>query len=227
MWSSGPASHGQFSGNGCREQVITRQPAAEKRFTVAWPMPRLAPVRSSVRRGWLLVAMVVRFISRIEARLGPGCPRLVSRESNAIVQAIQSFLPEFDFLRYDTIARPEWRPWHGTDAELRGIDCDCLLERQPAFQRRGLLARPSADLRHARPCREVGVGFLFRNWVHRAARTHLALQRFPVKRQRSVRRGLEFMTLDAVGIGVKYEAALIEALHQYHTRVGHPIGPNG
>jgi hypothetical protein len=54
MWSSGPASHGQFSGNGWREQVMTRQPAAEKRFTVAWPMPRLAPVNSRVRRGWLV-----------------------------------------------------------------------------------------------------------------------------------------------------------------------------
>src|SRR3982074_3255036 len=52
-WSSGPASHGQFSGNGCREQVMTRQPAEEKRITVAWPMPRLAPVRSIVRRGAL------------------------------------------------------------------------------------------------------------------------------------------------------------------------------
>jgi hypothetical protein len=31
---------------------MTRQPAAEKRFTVACPMPRLAPVNSSVRRGW-------------------------------------------------------------------------------------------------------------------------------------------------------------------------------
>jgi hypothetical protein len=30
---------------------MTRQPAAENRFTVAWPMPRLAPVSSSVRRG--------------------------------------------------------------------------------------------------------------------------------------------------------------------------------
>ena len=46
MWSSGPASHGQFSGKGWREQVMTRQPAAEKRFTVACPMPRLAPVSS-------------------------------------------------------------------------------------------------------------------------------------------------------------------------------------
>jgi hypothetical protein len=32
---------------------MTRQPAEEKRITVAWPMPRLAPVRSSVRRGAL------------------------------------------------------------------------------------------------------------------------------------------------------------------------------
>ena len=31
--------------------VMTRQPAAEKRFTVAWPMPRLAPVSRRVRRG--------------------------------------------------------------------------------------------------------------------------------------------------------------------------------
>src|SRR5260370_21874589 len=32
---------------------MTRQPAEEKRITVACPMPRLAPVRSSVRRGVL------------------------------------------------------------------------------------------------------------------------------------------------------------------------------
>src|SRR6266404_6255885 len=53
IWSSGPASHGQSSGKGCREQVMTRQPAEEKRITVAWPIPRLAPVSSSVRRGAL------------------------------------------------------------------------------------------------------------------------------------------------------------------------------
>src|SRR6266702_4682383 len=34
---------------------MTRQPAEEKRIAVAWPMPRLAPVRSSVRRGALEV----------------------------------------------------------------------------------------------------------------------------------------------------------------------------
>jgi hypothetical protein len=34
--------------NGWREQVTTRQPSALKRFTVAWPIPRLAPVKTSV-----------------------------------------------------------------------------------------------------------------------------------------------------------------------------------
>ena len=51
----GHATVKRFSGNGWREQVITRQPAAEKRFTVACPMPRLAPVSSRVRRGWLVL----------------------------------------------------------------------------------------------------------------------------------------------------------------------------
>ena len=48
MWSSGPISQGQFSGKAWREQVMTRQPAEAKRLTVAWPMPREAPVRISV-----------------------------------------------------------------------------------------------------------------------------------------------------------------------------------
>src|SRR5216683_950932 len=42
----------QFAGNGWREQVMTRHPAAENRLTVAWPMPRLAPVSKRARRGW-------------------------------------------------------------------------------------------------------------------------------------------------------------------------------
>ena len=46
---------------GLREQVITRQPAEEKRFTVAWPMPRVAPVRISVfRSSFGICAMSVR-----------------------------------------------------------------------------------------------------------------------------------------------------------------------
>ena len=40
---------------------MTRQPAAEKRFTVAWPMPRLAPVSSNVRRGWFVCEVGMPF----------------------------------------------------------------------------------------------------------------------------------------------------------------------
>ena len=59
-----PGVPGQSSGNGCREQVRTRQPADEKRITVACPMPRLAPVRSSVRRGWLAEEVGMSFLAR-------------------------------------------------------------------------------------------------------------------------------------------------------------------
>src|SRR5262245_3557957 len=78
MWSSGPASHGQFSGNGWREQVMTRQPAAEKRLTVAWPIPRLAPVRSSVRRGWL-AGWFGMTVFRTESSRLPGSSEPASR----------------------------------------------------------------------------------------------------------------------------------------------------
>src|SRR6516165_3999323 len=70
MWSSGPISQGQFSGKAWREHVMTRQPAAEKRFTVACPMPRLAPVKSSVRRGWL--ECDVGIVNSHRCRVGKG-----------------------------------------------------------------------------------------------------------------------------------------------------------
>ena len=46
MWFSAPPGQGQRASKGCREQVSTRQPCAENVLTVAWPIPRLAPVSS-------------------------------------------------------------------------------------------------------------------------------------------------------------------------------------
>ncbi len=51
-----------------REQVRTRQPAAEKRLTVAWPMPRLAPVRRMVL--WLPAMSRILSLSRGEGKPG-------------------------------------------------------------------------------------------------------------------------------------------------------------
>src|SRR5882762_11004305 len=101
MWSSGPASHGQSSGKGCREQVMTRHPAEEKRITVAWPMPRLAPVRSSVRRGALAEVDMEYFqASGIEPHFGPRLDlpldRRVAAEFDAVVQAEWAVVPELE-----------------------------------------------------------------------------------------------------------------------------------
>jgi len=46
-----------------REQVMTRQPAKEKRFTAAWPMPRLAPVRTSVLRSSFGICAIFGLVS--------------------------------------------------------------------------------------------------------------------------------------------------------------------
>ena len=41
-------SRWQASGTSSREQVMIRQPSCENRITVAWPIPRLAPVKTTV-----------------------------------------------------------------------------------------------------------------------------------------------------------------------------------
>src|SRR5947209_5653336 len=146
MWSSGPISHGQFSGNPWREQVITRHPAAEKRFTVACPMPRLAPVSSSVRRGWLDWLLGIRY-SRVHAHLGPRLTERGAAELDAVVQAERTVVPELHRDRHDAVAGPVRRARHGAKRVFRRIERDRLLEGKPAFQRTRLLARPGADLR--------------------------------------------------------------------------------
>src|SRR6185503_10830316 len=146
MWSSGPISHGQFSGNPWREQVITRQPAAEKRFTVACPMPRLAPVSSRVRRGWLMVEFGISF-SRIHSHFGPRLAQACAPEFDAVVQTERAVVPELDRNRHDAIAGPVRRARHRAKCILCRIERDRLLEGEPALQRARLLARPGADLR--------------------------------------------------------------------------------
>src|ERR1041384_7116333 len=110
---------------------MTRQPAAEKRFTVACPMPRLAPVNRSVRRGWLDEFGID--LSRIHADLGPRPAQSRAPKLDAVVQAERPVVPELDRDRHDAIAGPVRRARDGTDGIFRGVDCDRLLEGQPAF----------------------------------------------------------------------------------------------
>src|ERR1700733_489812 len=168
---------------------MTRQPALEKRIAVAWPMPRLAPVRSSVRRGALAeLDMVVLQATGVADRaswikpcLGPGVIRRVAAEFDAIVQAERTVVPEFEPRRDDAPAAPARRPRYFADDVLGGDLGDCLLEGKTAFQRLRLLAGPGADLGLLGPGREICVGFRFRHGRHVAADAHLPAQRFPVK----------------------------------------------
>src|SRR6266849_1319706 len=164
MWSSGPISHGQFSGKACREQVMTRQPAAEKRFTVACPMPRLAPVKRSVRRCWLgcdvgmgVNSQKIGAGSRIEARLAPGPTECRTAELDPIMQPEWPVLPELHGQRQEAIAGPIRRPRNGADHEFRGVERNCPLEGMAALERSGLVAGPCADLSKARPGGEISI----------------------------------------------------------------------
>jgi hypothetical protein len=58
---------------------MTRHPAEEKRITVACPMPRLAPVRSSVRRG-VLAELGMSFSVLRHFRDGASAPDPESRD---------------------------------------------------------------------------------------------------------------------------------------------------
>src|SRR6188472_1226172 len=112
---------------------MTRQPAAEKRFTVACPMPRLAPVNRSVRRGWLDEFGIK--LSRIHAHFGPRLAQTRAPELDAIVEAEGPVVPEFDRDRHDPIPGPVRRTRHRAKGVLRGVDRDRLLEREAAFER--------------------------------------------------------------------------------------------
>src|SRR5258708_10084518 len=112
-------------------------------------MPRLAPVSSSVRGGWLVCGVGIasfEFLGklRIEPRLGPG--RAVAPENDAIMQTERPVVPELDGRRHDAIAGPLRRPRHGAERVLGGIERDGFFEGEPAFQGLRLPARPGADL---------------------------------------------------------------------------------
>src|SRR4051794_20811875 len=99
-------------------------------------MPRLAPVSSSVRRGWLVLELDIRTApSRIHPRLAPRSAERVAAEFDAVVQTERPVMPELDGDRHDAIAGPVRRARHGADRVFGRMQHHRLLEGEPAFQR--------------------------------------------------------------------------------------------
>src|SRR3982075_969692 len=209
---------------------MTRQPAAEKRFTVAWPMPRLAPVSSKARRGWFECECEVGrtyVSSRVKARLAPWRAGGLAAKFDPIVQPERAVVPELDGQRNQTVAGPMRRPRDRSDGEFCRVERDRLLEGVAALERRRLLAGPGADLRQARTGREIAVGLAVVDPLDRAAQADLAVQRLPVEEQGALGASIKLATLLAVDVGVEHEPALVEALHQHHADVGPAVGVDG
>src|SRR5262245_52703750 len=99
-------------------------------------MPRLAPVRSSARRGWLSCGVGMGHSSSwIEPRLAPRCARRSAAKLDAVVQPIGAILPELDDQGYQPVSNPVRRTWNRSNRELRHRSGERLLESHAAFER--------------------------------------------------------------------------------------------
>src|SRR5690348_9403992 len=106
---------------------------------------------------------------RIEPGFVPRSLGTSAGERDAIMQPKRPLLPKLDFSRCHAIAGPMSWSGHRADRIFCRVARYLLLECQSAFERRRLLARPSSDLRHARACGKIRVGFSRRDRLDRSA----------------------------------------------------------
>src|SRR5918994_4507746 len=199
-------------------------------------MPRLAPVSSMTRRGVLEAA------KRVSVRKGSGTywlapaasmsgiePRLVPAvaaacEHHPIVEAKRAVAQDLHGDGGDAIAPPIGGARHLADRVLRGVERDCLLEREAALERARLLACPSTDAAVTRTARKIRIRLGLAYLGNRAARPHLPTQALPMEDQRRLGVRRKLSALGRFGVGVEDETALVRALEEHHAHIRQPVG---
>ena len=144
-------------------------------------------------------------------------------ENHAVVQPERPVVPELDLHGPYAIADPVGRAGHVADRIFERRRGDRLLEGEAGFQRARLLARPGADARVARTGGEIGVRFLGRDLLNRAAHAHLPTQRLPMEIAGGLPARVELAALGAFPVRVEHEAARVVLLHQHHAQIGRAV----
>lgn len=171
-------------------------------------------------------ASATSLLSRLQSRALP--PICASRERPAIVQAIESVVPELDPRRYESKAAPKRG---ARNHFVRAPACLELFasrfERFAILDHSALLRRPCRELRAARPRVEVSVRLRVRDTFDAPFGTHLLVDRVPVKRQRSVRTRAQVLRLRALEIGKEVETRFVRGFHQHEAHAGMAVAIHG
>src|SRR4051812_47798316 len=109
-------------------------------------------------------------------------PGAVACVSEPVVQPIRPPLPALDLLRREHVAAPVLGARNAGAGEPFASLLEPVLERRAIFERSALLARPRAELRFARPRREVGAGPAARQRCHGAREAGRPVEPPPVQR---------------------------------------------
>src|SRR5215469_10850074 len=154
-------------------------------------------------------ACLVRQSRSRKKPLGAPGARALAAIDQPVMQPKRPIAPKFDFERHQPEPYPIIGPWHLRERIFGAVFGNLLLERPTPFHRSRLCRCPSADLAVLRAARKISVSLSSAHFAHAASHPHNPAKAFPMEIERSMRVGLELVSLCAFPISVKNEAVFI------------------
>ena len=142
------------------------------------------------------------------------------------MQAVCSFLPQFDDLRLDSVAAPSRRTqWPGFLGKRPGQLGDPLFEHRSTWDHLALVACDGATTGPWRPRPPVGVRLIVIDHLNCSGHPNLSVHwQEPMEESSSNWVRPQVPTLFAFPVGVEDETSVIDASEQHHSRGWTPIG---